>query len=110
MSTLAYRKVAIGGTNPQYAAASAGGDKVAANPRGFLLVRNGGGSSITVTVAVPGNTKYGQAAPDVAVTVPNATDRLIGPFPDDLADRATDNLVAITYSGVTSVTVAAIEI
>lgn len=110
MATLPYRKVAIAGTNPQLQAAAVGGDKVAPNDHGCLMVRNGSGASITVTVAVPGNTKYGQAEPDVAVSVPAGADRFIGPFGEDLGDRATDGLVAITYSAVTTVTVAALEI
>lgn len=109
MATLSYSQIAIAGTLKATTAASAGGDKVAPNDRGFLEVANGGGSSITVTIAVPGNTKYGQAAPDVAVAVANGTTRRIGPFPADLADPS-DGLVAITYSGVTSVTVEALQL
>jgi hypothetical protein len=44
------------------------------------------------------------------VSVPATTgERLIGPFPADLA-QVSDGLVAITYSGVTSLTVAAITL
>lgn len=109
MATLPYVQVGIAGTNPGLVAAAAGGDKVAPNERGALHVRNGSGASINVTVVVPGNTKYGQANPDVVVAVPAGADRLIGPFPSDLADPA-DGLVAITYSAVTTVTVAAVQI
>lgn len=108
MATLSYQKARIGGGTVTMAAANGGGDKVAPNPRGALLVHNGDGSSKTVTVVVPGNTKFGQANPDVAVSVPAGADRLIGPFPSDLAGD--DGLVAITYSAVTSVTVAAVSI
>ena len=109
MATLAYSRIQIAGTLKATTAASAGGDKVAPNDHGFLEVNNGGGSSITVTVAVPGNTKYGQAAPDVAVAIAAGANKRIGPFPVDLADPS-DGLVAITYSGVTSVTVEALEV
>ena len=63
----------------------------------------------TVTVVVPGNTRYGQADPDVTITVPAGGTSLIGPLPRDLADPA-DGLVHITYSAVTSLTVAAVAI
>lgn len=109
MATLTYRQATIAGTDPALAAASAGGDKVPPNDRGALLVRNGSAASINVTVAVPGNTKYGQAQPDVVVAVPAGADRMVGPFPADLADPI-DGLVTITYSAVTTVTVAAVAI
>lgn len=51
----------------------------------------------TVTIAVPGNTKYGQANPDIEVVVAALTSKAFGPFPDDLADPA-DGLVHVTYS------------
>jgi hypothetical protein len=109
MATLNYVQATIAGTDPGLAAASAGGDKVPPNDRGALFVRNGSAASINVTVAVPGNTRYGQANPDVVVAVPAGADRLIGPFPPDLADPI-DGLVAITYSAVTTVTVGAVSI
>ncbi len=109
MATLGYAQAAIAGTNPSLAAASAGGDKIAPNDRGALMVRNGGGSSVTVTLAWPGNSKYGPANPDPTVTVPAGADRFIGPLGSDLADPL-DGLVAITYSGVTSVTVGGVTI
>jgi hypothetical protein len=110
MATLTYVQPTIAGTNPAFVAASGGGDKVPPNDRGYLHVRNASGGVITVTVLTPGNDKYGQARPDIAIAVPATTgERLIGPFPSDLADP-TDGLVAITYSGVTSLTVAPITL
>ncbi len=109
MATLGYTQPTIAGTNPGFASATGGGDKVAPSDRGYLHVRNAGDSPVTVTIATPGNDKYGQARPDIPVTVPAGADRVIGPFPADLADPS-DGLVAVTYSGVTSVTVAAITL
>lgn len=107
MALLATQQVSILGLAPTYTAAAGGGDTFAVNDHAFLIVKNGSGASITVTVDVPGNTKYGQAAPDVAVVVPAAGERHVGPFPADLAN-ATDFLVHVTYSGVTSLTVAVV--
>lgn len=109
MATLAYTQVGIAGTLPGLAAAAGGGDKVPPNDRGALMVVNGSGGSINVTLVVPGNTKYGQANPDVVVAVAAGATKLIGPLPADLADPA-DGLVAFTYSAVTTVTVAAVQI
>lgn len=108
MATLTAAQAGIAGVDPGFVAASAGGDKVAPTTRGALLVRNGSGGSITVTIAWPGNSKYGVANPDPTIAVPAGEDRIIGPFGSDLAD--TDGLVAITYSGVTSLEVAYITI
>lgn len=109
MATLSYAQAGIAGTNPGFVAAAAGGDKIAPNDRGALLVHNAGAGSINVTIVVPGNTKYGLPNPDVVDAVPAGAYRIIGPFPADLADPA-DGLVAITYSGVTAVNVAPIQI
>lgn len=109
MATLAYSRIAIAGTLAAPVAAAAGGDKVAPNDRGFVDVNNGSGASINVTIAVPGNTSYGLAQPDVVTAVAAGARRRFGPFPADLADPA-DGLVAIAYSAVTSVTVEALTI
>ncbi len=91
------------------AAAGAGGDTFKASRNVALEVRNGSGASITVTVDVPGNDAYGQARPDLAVAVAAAATSVIGPFPSDLEDPAT-GLCKVTYSAVTTVTVALIQI
>lgn len=107
MATLTTHSIAISGTDPAYAAASAGGDAVQPHARAHLHVKNGDASSKTVTIAVPGTTRYGQAEPDVAVVVPAGGERVIGPLDYGLADP-TDGLVHVTYSAVTSVTVSAL--
>lgn len=106
MATLSYQQSQILGLAVALTAASAGGDKVPTTERGALLVRNGDVAAKTVTVTTPGNDKYGQARPDIAITVAAGATALIGPFPSDLA--GSDGLVDITYSAVTSVTVAAV--
>lgn len=69
-----------------------------------VLVRNGSGSSITVTVVVPGNDAYGNAKPDFTKTVAaGAVTSLGGPFPTDLGDPAHSAMVNIICSAVASV-------
>ena len=104
-----YQQAQVAGTAVDFTAADAAGDTVPPNSRGALMVRNGDTTAKTVTVVTPGNTRYGQADPDVPVTVAAGATALIGPFPQDLADPA-DGLVHVTYSAVTAVTVAAIAI
>src|SRR5690349_11630293 len=106
MALLAPQQIAVTGLEPVLQAAAGGGDTIAADDRTFLYVVNGDASDKTVTVVVPGVT-FGQNNPDVAVVVTAGEERFIGPM---VAGLATAGLVSITYSAVTSVTVAAIRI
>lgn len=107
MSDLAYQSAAVTGTALNFTAAAGGGDTVPVSARGLLLVKNGDASAKTVTVVVPG-TKFSQALPDVPVVVAAGATAAIGPFPADLDNGS--GLVNITYSAVTSVTVAAVQL
>lgn len=111
MALKPYVQAKIGGATLAFTAATSGaGDTLAANGKGALIVLNGGGSAITVTVAVPGLTKYGAAQPDVtSISIAAGAYAVIGPFPNDLKDL-TDGFVHVTYSTVTSVTVAAVQV
>jgi hypothetical protein len=109
MALLATQQIAITGLNPALTAAAGGGDTATPDDRAFLCVRNASGSPITVTVVVPG-TFAGQALADVGVSVPATTgERWIGPLSPRLADPTTQ-LINITYSGVTSLTVGVFRI
>ncbi|MDP9183846.1 MAG: hypothetical protein M3P04_13860 [Actinomycetota bacterium] len=103
MALLANQQPKLSGTAITYAAAAGGGDTIGYTPYGVLRVKNGSGSSITVTVVTPGNTQYSQADPDIPVVVTAGAEVAIGPFPSTLA---VDGVISITYSGVTSLTVA----
>lgn len=110
MALLGFQQSTIGGTGLNFVAADVAGDTFAPNTRGSLIVVNDDAAAHDVTVAVPGNTRYGQAQPDVTVTVPAGATRAVGPFPRDLADPV-DGKVHVTYpTGVTAVTVAAVQV
>lgn len=103
MALLTYQRPQLSGTAVTYSAASAGGDTIGQTTGGSLRVKNGSAGTITVTVVTPGNTRYGQADPDIPVSVAAGAEVAIGPFPDALA---VDGVISVTYSAVTSVTVA----
>ena len=108
MALLATQQIQITGSAITLTAAAGGGDTITPSDRTFLWVKNGSGSPITVTVVVP-NSYFGQPLADVAVSVPATTgERLVGPLDRRLANAS--GLVDITYSGVTSLTVAAVGI
>lgn len=109
MATLSTQVVALSGLNPTYAAAAGGGDKCEVGDRNWLHVKNGGGAPVTVTLDAIASVR-GQLVGDLTVSVPAAGERLIGPVSPDLFQGQSDGLCAITYSGVTSVTVASLRI
>ena len=109
MATLGTQVIALAGLNPTYAAAAGGGDKCEVGDRNFLHVKNGGGSSVTVTLTATAAV-HGQSVTNVTVSVPAAGERMIGPLGSDLLKNASDGLCAVGYSGTTSVTVASLRI
>lgn len=103
MANLTPTQIKIGGAVTTLQSADVAGETFEPGDRVALWVKNGSGASITVTVAVPGKTKYGVDNPDLAVTIAAGTEQAVGPFPADLADPA-DGRVHVTYSSVTTVT------
>lgn len=103
MALLTHQAPSLFGTAVTYNAAAAGGDTLGRTTVGVLRVKNGSAGAITVTIATPGNTKYGQPDPDIPVVVAAGAEVAIGPFPDGLA---VEGVISVTYSAVASVTVA----
>lgn len=107
MAVINYQKVGHLGSAVPFVAAGAGGDDILPNARGVVLIRNGDTTATTVTVDVPGTT-YGVARPDYTLSVAAGATAALSGLPADIRD--TDGFVSFTYSKVTSLTVAAIEI
>jgi hypothetical protein len=125
VAVLTPQLVTRAGTVITYQAASGAGDATPCFSGLFLHYRNGGGASITVTINVPPANNYLQAVAIASpvVTIPAGSERMIGPidrrtFADPLivsninypGPTLTGTLASISYSGVTSVTVAAIRL
>lgn len=105
MATRTAQAVVVGGTTPTYYAATATtGDKVLADSRTFVHIKNGSGSSITVTISGAGQTSYLVDNPDKVYTVAG-TDGWIPMLPE-FGDPADGRLVTFVCSAVTSVTFA----
>lgn len=110
MALLATQVIVPGGLADALAAAAGGGDTFVPDADTFIRVNNGGGGSITVTVAIPAK-YHSLTVTNLSIAVPAGTSRMIGPFPSDVfADPANSGLGAITYSGVVTVTVGAFKV
>ena len=111
MAALTTQQIVQAGLNPTFTAAAGGGDTATPGDKTFLVVKNGGGSPITVTLAAfPDTSPWGTTIPDLAVTVPNAGERWIGPLVGSSFANPSTGAAGISYSGVTSVTVAVVTL
>jgi uncharacterized cupredoxin-like copper-binding protein len=107
MATLSTQVIAQAGTAITFSNASAGGDQCATGSDVKLLVKNGAGSSMTVTLVTPGTVDGDLAIADRTVTVAAGATTGI-PVTDRYRDSAT-GLASITYSSTTTVTVAVVR-
>ena len=111
MALLTAQLPIITGTVLAPVAAAGGGDNFANTGSEFFYIKNLSGGNITVTFDSPGTCSFGlanNAVHDAAIVVATATERIIGPFPTPRFNDGS-NLVQVTYSGVTSTTVAVIK-
>lgn len=100
--------LAATGATISAAAANVDGHTIPGTGDVFILVANGSGGSINVTVVTPG-TQDGLAIADQVVAVPAGATKIIGPFPPRSFTDEADNLVDIDFSSVTSITVQAFQ-
>jgi hypothetical protein len=116
VADLTVQSITEAGLAPSTSSAAGGGDTFTndSSERTFLQVTNGSGSSITVTItptnasrSVPGFGTMTKA--NGGGTVANGATKLFGPFPSASYNNASDK-VSVSYSGVTSVTVAALKL
>lgn len=114
MAELTVQQITEDGAAATYVAANSGGDTADNNGNLFLHIKNGGGSSITATITAQTTTvnsgAYGELTKaNAAVTVEASGEAFIGGFaPAAFNDGNSE--IAITYSAVTSVTIAALYV
>ena len=114
MATLTVQTIDLtSGVAPTYASAAAGGDEYANDGKTYIHLKNASGGSITVTVTVQQSAvdsqQFGRLVPaNRTFTVGAGAERII-PFLSAGGYNNSNGRVALTYSGVTSLTVAAIQ-
>lgn len=113
-TVLAIQTTSRAGLNPTYTAATLDGHAFDnTGGKTYLHVKNAGASPINVTIDVT-KTADGLAIPDLVVSVPNAEERIIGPFPE-LYEQVNGTLslskaIHVNTSAQASVTYAAIKL
>jgi hypothetical protein len=109
MALLATQEIPVTGLQATYSAVSAS-DTFVPDDRTFLNVKNAGGSPDVVAVVTPRTAAGGLAIADVSVSVTNAQERFIGPFPAEHFADPTTGLATVTHSFTTTVTVAVVRV
>lgn len=110
MAVLVVVKPSVAGADPGFVAAAGGGDSFPNTGAELLIVDNGSGGSITVTIEGPGEDNFGvthATAFDAGGSVPAGAVRVFGPFRTKRFNDA-NGRVQVAYSAVTSVTVAVV--
>jgi len=106
LAAITVEKIVVGGTEPTFVAAAGGGDSfVNDGAKTTFLVDNASGGALTVTFDGVGTGPTDAVAfdDDIATSVGAGELWEFGPFPK----ARFGSVVAVTYSGVTSLTVAA---
>jgi hypothetical protein len=108
MAAITVQQISTAGLTATAAAAAAGGDTFLNNGRTFFRAINGSGSPITVTIDSLVACNQGSDH-NIAVAVAAGATTDIGPFPQDRFNSSA-GVASVTYSGVTTLTVAAISL
>ncbi|MET9339276.1 hypothetical protein [Nonomuraea sp. NPDC003804] len=106
MATRTAQAVTAAGVTPTYHPATATtGDKVLADSRTWIHLKNGSGGAITCTVSGVGQTSYGVDMPDKVYNLTTGAEQWIPMLPE-YGDLNDGRLVTFVCSSVTSVTFA----
>ena len=112
MAELTIQQITEAGGSVTYTAANSGGDTADNGGGTFLHIKNGGGSEITVTITAQttsvDSSIYGDLTKaNASIAVAASGEAFIGPFKPSAFNNANGE-IAITYSAVESVTIAAL--
>ena len=114
MAELTIQQITEAGGSVTYSAAAGGGDTADNGGSTFLHIKNGGGSEITATITAQttsvDSSIYGDLTKaNATIEVASEGEAFIGGFAP-AAFNDGNGEIAITYSGVTSVTIAALYV
>lgn len=107
MAALSVTTASTDGVTFSATAAAGGGDTFVNNGKTLFYAANGSGGDITVTFTAQNEVTINGTSlsvSDLAVVVEAGTDEMIGPFPTQIFNNSS-GAVAVTYSGVSSLTV-----
>lgn len=102
-------EIGITGVTPTFVAAIADGHMWLGRGNEFIVVKNGSGASMNVTVQAPGKWK-GIDLTDQVIAVGAGSEEWIGPFPQGVFSQGADGKVYVDYSLETSVTIAVVRL
>ena len=108
MPALTVQPIPETGLKPVYSSADAGGDYAIVNNhvRTFVHIKNGHSSPQSITIVGVEESNQGETNDNV-ISVTNAEERMI---PIRYWEKSTANRVDFTYSGVTALTIAIIQV
>lgn len=109
MALLTTQNIARTGVTPTYGAVAAS-DTFVPGSGVFLHIKNAGGSPDTCVVQVLQGDPPGLTIADNSVSVTNAQERMIGPFPANFFADPVTGLATVTHSFTTTVTVAVLSL
>lgn len=109
MATLTVQQTDLDGVVPSYVACAGGGDEFLNDGKTMLHLKNGSGGALTVTVDSLVNCNQGTDHNSVT-SVGATAEAMIGPFGITRFNDSSTGRAAITYSGVTSLTIAVIKV
>lgn len=92
-----------------YVTPDAAGISFRSSGRQFVHIKNGSGSSITITETI-GATVQGQTVTAPTSTIAAGAERFYGPYPDDYEQQDGTNNVYLGFSSITTVTVACLSL
>jgi FlaG/FlaF family flagellin (archaellin) len=106
VAAYAVQNISRSGVTPSYVSVSAS-DTFTPGANVFLHVKNAGASPDSVTVQVLQGDPPGLTIADITVSVTNAQERMIGPFPSQFFADPTTGAATVTHGFTTSVTAGA---